>query len=127
MSRKLNDLDHKFRPFVAEFIAILVENQIHILIVETRRTEEQQKLNIANKVSWIKHSKHQDGLAIDIVPYEIYNLHGDDKLNYDANDPIWDKIGIIGESIGLIWGGRWLKKDMGHFEYNPAKPVLITI
>jgi len=39
------------------------------------------------------------------------------KLQWDASDPIWLRIGTIGEALGLRWGGRWTQKDMGHFEY----------
>ena len=29
----------------------------------------------------------------------------------------WEKVGKIGESLGLIWGGRF--NDLPHFEYHP--------
>ena len=53
---------------------------------------------------------------MDVAPYEQFNLHGPDKLNFDAKDPIWQRIGKIAESLGLRWGGRWRKRDMGHIE-----------
>ena len=122
MSRSLNDLAPDSRPLFFEFLARLVEANIDVIIVETLRTPEQQKINLAKGVSWTPNSRHLTGHAIDICPYETYALHGPDKLQWDATDPIWNKIGQIGESLGLRWGGRWQQKDMGHFEvsYDPS-------
>jgi hypothetical protein len=117
MSRKLDDLDLAFKIKVFEFLARLTENKISVLIVDTLRTPEEHQQNLKHGKSWIKHSKHIDGKAIDIVPYEIYNLNGEDKLSWNADHPIWIKIGTLGESLGLTWGGRWKQKDMGHFEF----------
>lgn len=118
---KLDDLDPKFKPFAVELLARLVEEDISVFIIETKRTEEQHEEDVKNGRSWIKRSLHQDGLAIDICPLETYNLHGPDKLQWNANDPVWQKIGEIGKSLGLKWGGDWKQKDMGHFEINIIK------
>ena len=114
--RKLDDLQPQFRVLVDRMLGKFVEACIPIMIVETLRSHELHLQDIANKRSWVGHSKHEDGLAIDICPYESYLLHGDDKLQWDSSDPIWQKLGAIGESINLGWGGRWTQKDMGHFE-----------
>lgn len=121
VSRRLDDLAPAFKPLAIELLARLMEAGIHVTIVDTLRTEEEHKANLAKGVSWVKHSKHQDGLAIDICPWLIWNLNGPDKLQWDASDPIWDRIGKVGESLGLIWGGRWRVRDLGHFEM-PARP-----
>ena len=112
-----------------ELLARLVESGIMVTIIDTLRTPEEHAANLAKGVSWIKRSMHCDGLAIDICPFSIYNHRGPDKLNWDASDPIWLRVGEIGELIGLGWGGRWTKKDMGHFEYvDPfTKTTTITI
>jgi hypothetical protein len=114
--RKLDDLATLFRPLAYQLLARLVEAGIFVLVVETFRTEAQHQEDVASGHSWVQHSKHQDGLAIDICPYDIYSLHGEDKLQWDANDPVWQRIGSIGESLGLTWGGKWAQRDMGHFE-----------
>jgi len=118
MSRALNDLDGRFRPIAVELIARCVEAGILLAILNTRRTAEEQAENLAKGVSWVTHSKHQDGLAIDLAPYEIFLEKGPDKLQWDASDPLWAKMGAIGESLGLRWGGRWKQQDLGHFEYT---------
>lgn len=116
--RKLDDLVEPFRTSVIMLLARLTEASIMVMITETLRTEVQHQEDLASGHSWIVHSKHQDGLAIDICPYLMWQLHGQDKLQWDANDPIWQQIGSIGESLGLVWGGRWKVRDMGHFEYS---------
>lgn len=117
MSRKLNDLSPRFRPYAIELLARLCEAGIPCQIIQTLRTPEEHAANLAKGVSWVKHSKHLDGDAIDICPYEIYAVNGPDKLLWDASHSAWQTVGRIGESLGLRWGGRWQQRDMGHFEY----------
>lgn len=116
MSRALNDLSPPMRALTVEFLARLVEAGIHVMLIETKRTPEQQALNLEKGVSWTKDSRHLTGDAIDICPYAHWDLLGPDKLQWDAGDPIWPKIGAIGEACGLVWGGRWQQRDLGHFE-----------
>lgn len=118
MSRRLNDLSPRFRPLAVELLARLVEAQIPVLIIDTLRTPAEQAENLRKGVSWTPHSKHLTGDAIDLCPYAVFDLHGPDKLQWDASDPVWQQIGPIGEALGLRWGGRWKVKDMGHFEYQ---------
>lgn len=120
----LDSLDPRFKPIAIALLARLTEARIAVLIVNTRRTEAEQAAAVAAGNSQVQHSKHQDGLAIDIAPYTIYALHGDDKVQWDTKDPIWLKIGAIGEALGLRWGGRFhplnsmgIGWDPGHFEY----------
>jgi hypothetical protein len=119
MSRRLDDLSPRFRPLAIELLARLVEHGIHVMIVDTLRTPEEQAANIARGVSWTARSKHLTGDAIDVCPFSVWQLHGPDKLQWDAEDPVWLEVGPMGESLGLRWGGRWHQRDMGHFEYVP--------
>ena len=118
MSRALDDLAPSFRPVAFELLARCVEAGIPVLVVDTLRTDAEQAVNLARKVSWVVRSRHQDGVAIDIVPYSVFDAHGADKLLWDASDPIWQRVGALGEALGLRWGGRWKQKDMGHFEWS---------
>jgi hypothetical protein len=117
MSRRLDDLAPVFRPLAIELIARCVEAGIGVMIVDTLRTPEEHAENLRRGVSWTSRSKHLDGLAIDLAPYDVYALAGPDKLMWDSANPVWGKLGAIGERLGLRWGGRWRQKDMGHFEY----------
>ena len=116
MSRALRDLAPDFRPLAVELLAQCAEAGIPVFIVDTLRTQEEHEKNLAAGRSWTKHSKHLVGQAIDICPYEVFQSHGPDKLLWNSEDPIWQKIGDIGVKLGLRWGGNWTKRDMGHFE-----------
>lgn len=122
MSRALNDLSPRFRPLAVELLAQIVEADIPVLIIETRRTPEKHAADLAAGRSWVAHSLHQDGDAIDLCPYAQFALHGDRKLEWEKTDPAWLVLGALGEAIGLRWGGRWQEKDMGHFEFVPPAP-----
>ena len=126
MSRALDDLHPAFRPIAFELLARFTEAGLAVMVVDTLRTPEEHAANLAKGVSWTARSKHLDGLAIDVAPYDMYSLHGPDKLKWDASEPAWERMGVIGERLGLRWGGRWQQKDLGHFEM-PTKLVAPTI
>lgn len=115
-SKLLKDLSPRCRPMADRFLALLVEARIPVIIVETRRTEAEHAANLAKGVSWTKHSKHIDGDAIDIALYDEYRLDGKDSVEWDSSHPMWERVGLIGESVGFLWGGRWKQRDLGHFE-----------
>lgn len=85
-------------------------------------------------------SYHQYGLAIDIVSVrngEIVNYDSRLKRQSRQDQAIADQtlLAPIGESLGLIWGGRWKKPfDPPHFELHPngktwreLKPQLLKL
>lgn len=115
MSRKLDDLQPELRVKVFEFLARCVEVGLHVRVIETLRSLEQHKLNVAAGKSWVKRSKHCDGLAIDVGLVNLLALP-----NWAPEHPDWQRLGEIGEACGLKWGGRWKQKDMVHFEENNA-------
>lgn len=116
MSKRLDDLKPDMRALAVELIARCAEDGDPVFIADTLRTAEEHAANLARGTSWTPHSRHLDGDAIDVVPYLQFQAHGPDKLNWNADDPVWQRIGRIGESLGLRWGGRWKQRDMGHFE-----------
>lgn len=124
MSRKLDDLSPRFKPLAIELLARLTEAGIPVMVIDTLRTPEEHAANLAKGVSWTKRSKHLDGDAIDVCPWDVYSLSGPDKLQWDGSHPVWQKIGAVGKTIkGLKWGGDWVSTpDPGHFEY--VSPVL---
>ena len=103
-----------FRNGVILFIADCKKEGIDLMIVETYRSGERQDLMKKTKRSTLtaNKSKHQHGLALDVVPVVNGKLQWHDQR-------LWYKIGLIGEKHGLMWGGRWKRfKDYPHFEYN---------
>lgn len=116
MSRRLDDLDVEFRLIVFELLARLCEAGIPVMIISTRRTPEEQAAALAAGRSWTTRSRHLVGMAIDVCPYAIFQLHGSDKLAWDASDPAWQTMGKIAKQMGLRCGMDWAQRDMGHFE-----------
>lgn len=113
----LDHLSDAFRPKAFEILARLTEAGIPCRLIETLRSEEAHAEDVANGRSWVKRSKHQDGNAIDVCPYLIFDAHGANKLNWNAADPIWKQLGAAGKRVaGVGWGGDWTRADLGHFE-----------
>lgn len=54
------------------------------------------------------YSNHNFGVAFDIGVFE--------GGRYLEESPLYEKVGILGESLGLEWGGRWKFKDAPHFQ-----------
>ena len=111
MSARLDDLDPHFLPAAMELLARLVEARIHVRIIDTLRTPAEHARNLAAGVSWTDRSKHLDGKAIDLCPVELLSVKG-----WAPGSPLWQRMGEIGEAVGLRWGGRWEQRDLGHFE-----------
>jgi len=55
-------------------------------------------------------SMHQWGVAFDF-------FRNDDKGVYNNSDGFFDKVGAVGKSLGLMWGGDWKNPvDKPHFQ-----------
>jgi hypothetical protein len=120
----LDALDPRFKPIAMELLARFVEARIPVFIINTRRTPAQQAAAIASGHSWVQHSKHLDGLAIDVCPLQQYSLHGPVKLDWNASDPIWEQMAQLAEALDLRCGYRWKQRDCGHYEF--VEPVQAT-
>jgi peptidoglycan L-alanyl-D-glutamate endopeptidase CwlK len=76
------------------------------------------------KVTWTLSSRHSFTLngkpaavAFDIALLKDGRPHWDTKISINENMvPDYLEIGILGERLGLIWGGRWKKPDYPHFQ-----------
>ena len=62
--------------------------------------------------TWTLQSAHLGGGACDVAPKK------GEKLWWAAPEAVWVRIGEIGESHGLLWGGRFpgKKRDCPHLE-----------
>lgn len=105
-----------FRDKVLLLIAKCKAKGIELSFVETYRTHAKQAeyKGMGKKFtsSGAGRSKHQYGLAVDVVPIVNDSAVWHDKI-------LWRKIGVIGEQLGLRWGGRWKHPyDPGHFEWS---------
>jgi hypothetical protein len=132
MGKDLNELASYFLPLAQQLIDQCAANGVPVRIVDTGRTAEEQEQKIIEGVSWTTTSKHEPqppegkSEAIDVVPLAILKLR---KADWDPTNPLWLKIGLIGEGLGLKWGGRWINindghGDPSHFEYiKPSQTV----
>ena len=137
--RDVEQLKPEIREKAKKLLYLCNREGIRVMVSETLRTPEVQKAYFAQgrkplaevnrlrkeaglweigeaeasqKVTWIRTSKHIDGLAIDVVP-----LKPDGKPDWNASWAVWEAIGRLGEEAGLNWGGRWKgHTDCPHFE-----------
>jgi len=107
-------------PYFRDKIRLLISNckaqGIELAVVESYRTHAKQheykSMGTKYTRSGAGKSKHQYGLAVDLVPVV-------DSVAVWDNIALWKKIGVAGEKLGLRWGGRWKKPyDPGHFEWT---------
>jgi hypothetical protein len=112
------DLD-ALHPFFRDKVTLLIEKckaaGIQLAVVESYRTHSKQAEYYAMGSKYTSKgggmSRHQYGLAVDVVPMV-------DSVAVWNNQRLWRKIGVIGERLGLTWGGRWrVLYDPGHFEW----------
>jgi peptidoglycan L-alanyl-D-glutamate endopeptidase CwlK len=121
-SRSLDELLPEVKERVEHFVNLCKDNGIDLLVTSTYRDHESQQAlyeqgrTTAGKVvtnakagdSW-----HNWRCAVDVVPL----ING--KPNWDGSDPVWTKIGELGEQAGLEWAGRWRTfKELAHFQYT---------
>ena len=114
---------NKLHPWVRtkanELIALCKANGISIIITQTLRTKAEQDALYAqgrtkpgSKVTNAKYpqSLHCWGIAFDFVPV----IGGKAIWN---KPEMFNRVGALGKSIGLAWGGDWASfKDRPHFE-----------
>lgn len=116
MINDLESLHPYFRDRMLELIRICKAKGIELALVETYRTPTKQaeyrKMGRRFTRTKAGQSKHQYGLAADVVPV----VNGVPQWK---NYKLWRKIGPIGERLGLRWGGRWSRLyDPCHFEWT---------
>jgi D-alanyl-D-alanine carboxypeptidase len=121
MITDLKALHPFFRDKITQLIHECQRKGIQLAVVESYRTHaKQHEYKTMGKQytnSNAGRSKHQYGLAVDVVPMindvAIWN-----------NTALWRRVGLVGEKLGLRWGGRWRKPyDPGHFEWTGGLPA----
>jgi peptidoglycan L-alanyl-D-glutamate endopeptidase CwlK len=114
-SRKVEDLLPELQVLFHEFTMKMHDEGIQFIVTCTKRSSEEQKELYAQGrtkpgkvVTWTINSKHCEGKAFDIVLIE------NNQACWDAKK--YTRAGELGESVGLVWGGRWKKPDAPHFQ-----------
>lgn len=115
MIADLRALHPYFREKVEDLMRICKAGGITLAVVESYRTPAKQAeyygMGNAYTSTPRGRSRHQYGLAVDVVPMV-------DSVAVWNNPKLWKAIGVAGERLGLRWGGRWrVLYDPGHFEW----------
>lgn len=125
-SRNTADLYKPVRTRVEAFVRECAREGIDLLITCTYRDNEAQDALYAqgrttpgNIVTSARggQSMHNYHCAVDVVPMRNGKCVWSTKGNDGA---LWRKVGMIGESCGLEWAGRWTGKlkEMAHFQFT---------
>jgi len=122
----LNELTPETKALCELLIKKCKENGINIQITETYRSQERQnELHAQGRttkgtiVTWTLNSQHTTRKAFDFVPI----VNGVANWN-DLG--LFSKVGQIGKSIGLTWGGDWKTPDRPHFQYEGVKNMEVS-
>lgn len=96
----------------ARFISRLRDqHQLPAVITSALRTPAEQRRLLQQRRTTTLRSKHLEGLAFDV---DMYGWGRDAVPEW-----VWAEIGPVGESLGMIWGGRWVGfRDVGHFQWG---------
>ncbi len=137
MSRDINSLAPVVREKLLRLQALARQEGIEFATVYTLRTEAEQhalfaqgrktleEVNRLRKeaglapiaeeqnriVTRLLTSVHMFGCAFDVAVLK------DGRIDWQ-DIPSYQRLGAIGESLGLRWGGRFKFRDWGHFEYT---------
>jgi peptidoglycan LD-endopeptidase CwlK len=114
-SRKIEDLEPELQELYRAFETASQIAGVAFIVTCTYRSQAEQDALYAQgrtapgkKVTWTRHSKHAARKAFDIAVLK------NGKISWDPED--YQVIGEIGESVGLVWGGRWSTPDYPHFQ-----------
>lgn len=130
-SRKLEDLHPKVAMMARELLEKANAEGIDLLVTCTYRDNEEQNRLYARgrSVLWEHGQKvrkvtnaragqsiHNYKLAFDVVPLRngkpVWSTSGADEM-------LWQRVGNIGESVGLEWAGRWKRfREFPHFQWT---------
>jgi hypothetical protein len=106
----LSDISPELARRVRKMAASLSARGIEIKVTSGKRSAARQAALYANRannpfpVALPGTSKHERGLAVDVVPTGA------------RTSSVWAAIGEEGEREGLRWGGRFTRRDPVHFE-----------
>lgn len=117
---KINSLHPLVRDKAREFINKAEKEGIKLRVTSAHRTYAEQdalysqgRTKSGSIVTNAKggQSNHNFGTALDVVPIK------NGKAEWNTKD--WDKIAVIGKSVGFQWGGDWKGfVDKPHFEMS---------
>jgi len=125
--KNIATLHRQVQPLATSLIDQAVAQGIHVKVISGLRTYAEQDAIYAQGrtkpgaiVTKAKagYSWHNFGLAFDV------GIFSADGKKYFGESPDYKRVGAIGRSIGLEWGGDWQGfKDEPHFQYVKGKSM----
>lgn len=125
--RNIATLNPKVQPLARELIEMATAAGIHVKVIAGLRTYEQQDELYAQGrtlpgkiVTKAKggQSNHNFGVAFDV------GIFSTDSKHYFGESPDYLKVGTIGRSLGLKWGGDFQNfEDQPHFEFTNGRSL----
>jgi len=124
--KSLDELTPETKALAVQFLAAanaaLKADGLAVWVTETYRPQKRQdelyaqgRINRGDIVTRTRHSRHTQRTAFDVAfKSAVWWKRGVDP--YKGHDEAWERIGKIGESLGLHWGGRWAQRDLPHFQ-----------
>lgn len=127
MGDKISTLDPDVQELALSLLQECARKGLMLTVTQGRRTwQEQAQLyaqgrtvsgkrvtNAQPGTSWHNFGRAFDVADMDNSPYDL------GKPGAADDDALWEQIGEIGESLGLIWGGRFKSiLDRPHFEHH---------
>lgn len=108
---KLTGVDAALRQIVETAITL---TPVDFRVTEGLRTAERQAELLRDGKSWIKRSKHQDGLAVDLVALPNNEVSWDWQHYVAINEAMQEAASQHG--YRLTWGGGWKQRDGVHWQ-----------
>lgn len=94
---------------------------VPVVVASTTRTPAEQDRLCRTGYSRLcgDTSAHTMGLAFDVA---LLDSGGRPAWpTDDAGLARWERVGALGEALGLVWGGRWRSPDWPHFQARDAQ------
>ena len=116
--RSLNNLKGVNKDLAKVMKIAIVNSPYDFVITEGVRSAERQAEMLRTKKSKVRHSKHQDGLAVDIMAYDENGKGTWEHTYYEAINGHIQEIASL-EGVTITWGGTWQMVDEVHFQIEP--------
>jgi hypothetical protein len=119
--KMISELNPQFQPQVRKLLLQGLAEGLRPEIVEAFRTQSRQdELYEKGGVTQTRKSMHtgtgQPGTALAV---DIAQLDPKGQITYNATPGFWERMGEIGQSLGMTWGGSWKGfQDKPHFQYK---------
>ena len=113
MSRDVTQLHPKLQQKIAQLKELCAKEGLPILITDCKRNASEQNACVSRGTSslYYPNSMHNWGVAFDFCK----NVKGQEY----SDAAFFNRVGALGQSIGLEWGGAWRSPvDKPHFQLH---------